>query len=511
MRADDGSQGGARRPWKMTYHPLGHDAEIELPFTLLVLADLGGQRAREPLLDRRVMRMQPDLIDRRIEQLRPRIRLGAVEGRAALPLEVSFSRLAEFELEGIRGRLGSAADEALGHGSGESEELLRILDDAELRNLESNWRSLAWLTARVPHRENVVLGALDVASGEWPQLVDDPGAGGRCALSQRLRPGGYFDGDSAFSRPPAVVIAGRNFGSTDADLALLARVARVVAAHGSMLVAGAASELVDALGGPTQSRTVHDAERGSSPLLAAWRSFRALPEARFAGLVWPRVLLRTGHDLGRARGAPLWGSGAHLFAYVCARSFAVARHGFWLSGHVAGRVDGLAARGDRGSEQGEPPPAVEHLLSDRRAFEFSNAGLIPLSAALGREDEGIFMSAGACFNAGPQSGLDEETVSRAATRSIARTLYVGRLVLYLEEMVREDAAGPGSRSALEARLRTWLDAVVHESQSTPSWGGMLSAASLELKTAEPPATGLDLELDLRFPDGTSLQERRHVA
>ena len=174
--------------------------------------------------------------------------------------------------------------------------LRAVLQHPRFRQLETAWRSLAFVASRVETDPTLQLQVLDWSAAEF--AADLRGADDLGHIS------GDTLGDSALYRhlvsnpaeddhlpQPAALIACYDFGTGPDDAELLARVAQVVARAGVPFIA-----------------TLDDAAlRSDTPALpaahaASWQALRALPEAAHLALAAPRFLLRMPY--GR-RGEPI--------------------------------------------------------------------------------------------------------------------------------------------------------------------------------------------------------------
>ncbi len=206
-------------------------------------------------------------------------------------------------------------------------ELRRVLHLPAFQSLESCWRGVQFLVARLELGEDLQLQLLDVTLEEL--RADAAAAGnepGRSALARRLR---RLADESAEGEPAWRLAAGLyRFGA--ADLELLASIAAAARAAGLGFVAGADGSIAGRCPEPSEWRPPAAAD------LARYETFRSSEIATAVGLVAPRFLLRLPYgrasdaidsfafeELASSAPAPgelLWGEGALAAALVRARA-----------------------------------------------------------------------------------------------------------------------------------------------------------------------------------------------
>jgi type VI secretion system ImpC/EvpB family protein len=198
--------------------------------------------------------------------------------------------------------------------------LRALLQHPRFRQLETAWRSLAFVASRVETDPTLQVQVLDWSAAEFAADLREGDDLGDSALYKHLV--SHPAEDDHLPRP-AALIACYDFDTGPDDAEVLARVAQVAARAGVPFVA----TLADA------------ALRSETPALpaahaASWQALRALPEAAHLALAAPRFLLRTPYgrrgepierfafeeDPGGPNPPPLpWGPPALLAAVLLAR------------------------------------------------------------------------------------------------------------------------------------------------------------------------------------------------
>jgi type VI secretion system ImpC/EvpB family protein len=263
----------------------------------------------------------------------------------------------------------AASDAAIAH------EMRRLLHDPPFQQIESSWRGVRWLIAGLELDENLQLHLFDVSRDEM--LADIVAVQGKLAqtglhhaLVDRLP-----DGD----RWSALVTLFQ-FGSSNADVSLLAALGTIASHAGGPVLAGADPALA-----AEDAREVN-----------AWQELRRSDAARWIGLAAPRLLLRLPYGrrsdpidafgFEEIAGAPdnhelLWGNGALAMAMLIGRSFSARG---WEMEQGDERVIGdLPAYTFLREGEREMQPCTERLLTERDIDAFLKSGLVPIA---GRRD-----------------------------------------------------------------------------------------------------------------------------
>jgi type VI secretion system protein ImpC len=201
------------------------------------------------------------------------------------------------------------------------------------------------------------------------------------------------------------------------------------------------------LPGPRDLTRIFDAEE-----YAAWKAFRESEDSRYVALTLPRVLARLpyGENFvkvdefnfeesvdGKDHDKYLWMSAAWAYAARCTDAFAM--YG-WLERirgvDSGGKVEGLPVH-TFNTADGEIAMkcSTEIAVNDRREFELSNLGFLPLVHFKGR-NFAAFLEARSCHK--PKESADEvEHENSRRSAQINYLLCASRFVRYLEVLARE--------------------------------------------------------------------------
>jgi len=204
---------------------------------------------------------------------------------------------------------------------------------------------------------------------------------------------------------------------------------------------------------------------------AAWKSFREAEDSRYVALTMPRVLGRLpyGENFkrvtefnfeeqvdGKAHNNYLWMGAA--WAYAARITDAVAQWG-WMARtrgvEGGGKVEGLPVHTfptDDGDVAMKCP--TEIAISDRREFELSNLGFMPLLHSKGN-DFAVFMGAQSCQK--PKTYFDPAANANAELSSKFNLLLcTSRFGHYLKVMARDKIGSFMEASECGVWLNSWI-------------------------------------------------------
>ena len=266
--------------------------------------------------------------------------------------------------------------------------MLAMLHHPSFKQLEADWRSLHRLVFGLETDASLKVFLIDISKQE---LVTDLMTSDdltqtylhRLLVEQSVQtPGG---------EPWAMVVASSYFGCDERDTSILGRLAKVGAAAGAAVVAGA------------QPGVLGSDDVGSISLSSDWRpttnehwkQLCGLPESAYLGLLWPRFLLRLPygastkpveafefeevHSIAENRRL-LWGNPAFLFAEMMGQSFT--RSGWSLSlGEVCetGEMP-VWIYEDEGESQAHP--CGERMMNENTIGQVSACGVMPVISFL---------------------------------------------------------------------------------------------------------------------------------
>jgi type VI secretion system protein ImpC len=359
--------------------------------------------------------------------------------RPVTPAARALDKLVGLLGAGGRGQAGSSTlaglaavvDEAM------SDSLRAVLADPAFRALEQTWTGLRFLIRRIDVRTGVRLFVLPTT---------------RALLAGHARDV-YEPFAEEQRREPRVVVALADFDlAGDADgLALAAALAAVAAENQSPLIAAADTALlgIESLAGIESIENVDDLLADDAH--AGWRELRADEDSRWLALTANRFLMRLpyGAEADRVKGFAfeenpadrepgyLWGRGVWAIGVGLAASYAHTGWGVRLTGQDEETAVGdLPVRLMR-LKTGEIVPApLEALLSERRALEFSQGGVIALLCRRGG-DFAFLASAPVVHRSAMVEGAPQSS-AEARRNSLPFAMFVAQVTAWVAHL---DGAG----------------------------------------------------------------------
>lgn len=357
-----------------------------------------------------------------------------------------------------------------------------ILHHPRFQQLEASWRGLAYLIEQVADAGNVRIRLLNMA---WSELARDMERAMEFDQSQLFQkvysdefgmpggePYGLLIGDYAIQPRPAP-------GHPTDDMATLAKVTDTAAAAFAPFIAAAHPSLFGLDGFADLERPLDLSYNFRQAELVRWRSLRESDDARFLGLVLPRVLVRLPYpdDGSRSDGfrfredvsAPaaagyLWGNAVYAFGAVVVRAFVESG---WLADirGVQADVDGggLVPQLPSPSLATDAPgllcaPSTEVIITDDQEKELTELGFIPLCHCRDTEYAAFYS------NQSVQSPMQYDALpARINARLSAMLQYIlcaARFAHYLKVMARDMVGSFLSAADCQRKLQKWLSEYV---------------------------------------------------
>ncbi len=348
-----------------------------------------------------------------------------------------------------------------------------VLHHPEFQKVESLWRGVKSLVDKTDFRRNVKIELLDLSKDDLRQDFED--------APEIIQSGLYLltyvaEYDTPGGEPIAALVSAWEFDASAQDVALLKNISRVAAsAHmpfiGSVGPAFFQKETMEEVAAIKDiSNHFERAE------YIKWNAFRETDDARYIGLVMPRVLgrlpygpdtvpVRSFNYVEEVKGPDhhkyLWTNASFAFAANMVRSFVTNGWCVQIRGPQAGgAVQDLPIHlYDLGTGNQVKIPS-EVMIPETREFEFANLGFIPLSYYKNR-DYACFFSA----NSTQKPALYDTPDATANSRINARLPYIfllSRIAHYLKIIQRENIGTTKDRRLLELELNNWIRGLVTE-------------------------------------------------
>jgi type VI secretion system protein ImpC len=349
-----------------------------------------------------------------------------------------------------------------------SAQLNEILHNPDLQKLEGTWRGLHYLVHQSETGETLKIRVLNVKKQE---------------LFKDLEKAVEFDQSQTFKKiyedeygvlggtPYGMLVGDYEFGRGPEDVNMLKMLSNVAAAAHAPFVANPSAKLFgfDRFTELSNPRDLAKIFEGAE--YTAWRSFRESEDARYVALTMPRVLGRlpygpefkkvsefnfveqvdgTNHD------KYLWMGAAWTYAARITDAFA--KDGWFARTRGVeggGKVEALPVHTfatDAGDVAMKCP--TEIAITDRREFELSNLGFLPLVHAKGK-DFAVFMGTQSCQK--PKQYFDPGANANAELSTKLNYLFcVSRLAHYLKVMARDKIGSFMEVSDCAAWLNNWI-------------------------------------------------------
>lgn len=354
-----------------------------------------------------------------------------------------------------------------------SRQLDAVLHHPDFQRVESLWRGVKSLVDKTDFRQNVKIELLDLSKDDLRQDFDDAPEIIQSGLYQHTYGAEY---DSPGGEPIAALISAYEFDASAQDVTLLRNISKVSAAAHMPFIGsvGPAFFMKDSM---EQVAAIKDiGNYFDRAEYIKWKSFRETDDARYVGLVMPRVLgrlpygpdsvpVRSFNYVEQVKGPDhekyLWTSASFAFAANMVRSFINNGWCVQIRGPQAGgAVQDLPIHlYDLGTGNQVKIPS-EVMIPETREFEFSNLGFIPLSYYKNR-DYACFFSA----NSTQKPALYDTADATANSRINARLPYIfllSRIAHYLKLIQRENIGTTKDRRLLELELNNWVKGLVTE-------------------------------------------------
>ncbi|MBI1249280.1 type VI secretion system contractile sheath large subunit [bacterium] len=287
-----------------------------------------------------------------------------------------------------------------------NDQLNAILHHPKFQKLESSWRGLQYLTEMVDEeadREQVLIRVLNAS---WKDVERDIERAIDFDSSELFKKIYENEFGTAGGKPFGVMIGDYEIHPTPSkqhphrDIDTLQGLSGIAAAAFCPFIAGV-SHTMFGLDDFSDLEQVENLRSGFDQAeFTQWHAFRKTEDARFVGLVLPRVLMRLPYETfdaradgfsfreevgGRDRRNYLWGNAAYAFAEVLIRAYSNCG---WLAqirgvqrnvvgGGLVSRLPVHYFGTDRTGVA--PKPSTDCIISDHQEAELAGLGFIPLT------------------------------------------------------------------------------------------------------------------------------------
>jgi len=362
-----------------------------------------------------------------------------------------------------------------------SAQMDEILHHESFQYLESRWRGLHTLISQTDFTQNIAIEMLNVSKEQLMEDFEDNPDTTQTGLYKHVYGSGYgqFGG-----KPVGTVLADYEFSPGNADIKFLHKAAAISAMAHAPFIASAGSKFfgLDTFEELPNLKDMEDLQTG--PQFAAWRGLRENEDSKYIGLTLPRFLLRAPYDpednpirkfnykesIDGQHDNYLWGNTCYAFGTRLVESFGKYR---WCTNIIGpkggGAVKNLPVHTFESMGDLEMKIPTEVLISDRREYELSELGFIPLTMRKGSDNAAFFaansVQVSKKFPNTPE-GQRAELNYKLGTQ-LPYLFAATRMAHYIKSIQREYIGSWRERSDLELELNKWIRQYVAD-QENPS-------------------------------------------
>ena len=379
-----------------------------------------------------------------------------------------------------------------------SSQLNEVLHDPAFLKLEGSWRGLHYLVMNSETGTNLKIRLLNASKRELNRDLTRAVEFDQSLLFRKVyenefgTPGG---------EPYGALIGDYEWTNHPDDIETLRLISNVSAAAFAPFISAAGAGMMGFEQWTELSRPRDLAKIFDTIEYAKWRGFRDSEDSRFVSLVMPRVVARLPYgartkpiDAFEYEESPVDASGAALsmkhehycwmnaaFVMGTRLTEAFSRHGFCTAIRGAeggGRVENLPQHvflSDDGDLDAKCPTEIG--ITDRREYELSNLGFLPL-CHYKNQDFAVFFGAQTTQKAKEYDRADASANARISAR-LPYIMATGRFAHYLKVMARDKIG-----SFMEAEdCENWLNRWIKNYVNTNEQAGAESKAKFPLREA----------------------------
>jgi type VI secretion system protein ImpC len=354
-----------------------------------------------------------------------------------------------------------------------SSQLNEIMHNPQFQKLESTWRGLHYLVHQSETGTTLKIRVLNASKETLLKDLEKAVEFDQSALFKKIYEEEY---GTLGGSPYGMLMGDYEFGRSHDDMNLIKMISNVAAASHAPFVSAASPKLfnMDRFTELPNPRDLAKIFEGVE--YAQWKSFRESEDSRYVALALPRVLGRTPYGSnfkrvtefnfeesvdGKNHDKYLWMNAAWTYAARITDAFA--KYG-WMARsrgmEGGGKVEGLPVHTfptDDGDVAMKCPTEIS--ISDRREFELSNLGFLPLLHSKDR-DFAVFMGAQSCNK--PKTYFDPNANANAELSSkFNNIMVVSRFAHYLKVMARDKIGSFMELADCERWLNNWIQNYVH--------------------------------------------------
>jgi type VI secretion system protein ImpC len=363
-----------------------------------------------------------------------------------------------------------------------TEQLNAVLHHEAFQTLEGTWRGLHYLVTNTETDELLKIRVLNISKTDLGKTIKKykGTAWDQSPLFKKIyeeefgTPGG---------QPYGCLLGDYFFDHSPPDVEILRGMAQIAAAAHTPFLAGTAPSLLN-MDSWQQLGDARDLTKiFQTPDYAPWRSLRKSDDARYLGLVMPRVLARLPYGAntnpveefafeegtqGADHSKYCWSNAVYAMGANITRAFKLYGWCSRIRGvESGGMVEGLPCHTfptDDGGVDMKCP--TEIAITDRREAELAKNGMIPLSHWK-NTDYAVFVGAQS-LQESEQYQDDDATANAKLAARLPYLFATCRFAHYLKCMVRDKIGSFKERGDMQRWLNDWIMQYVDGSPSTSS-------------------------------------------
>lgn len=369
----------------------------------------------------------------------------------------------------------AAIDEAM------SKQLSAVMHKQEFQKLEGSWRGLHQFVMGAETGQTLKIRLMNVSKKDLFNDLDKATEFDQSQIFKKLYESEF---GTAGGEPYGALIGDYEFTNHPNDIALMQNMSSVAAAAFAPFIAAAAPGMLGLESWEELSKPRDLAKIFEGPDYAKWRSFRESEDSRFFNLVMPRTLARlpygkatkpidefnfeeveqdrTGLAKGSKHSQYCWSNAAYSMASVMTRAYSETGWCTAIRGaEGGGKVENLPThvfRSDDGDVDMKCP--TELAITERREFELSNLGFLPL-CHYKNTDYAVFFG-GQSAQKPKKYDSPDATANAAISARLPYIMATSRIAHYLKVIARDKMVGTGMDAAsCEKFLHNWLAGYVN--------------------------------------------------
>jgi type VI secretion system protein ImpC len=355
-----------------------------------------------------------------------------------------------------------------------SSQLNEVMHAPEFQKLESTWRGLSYLVFNTETSTTLKIRVMNATKRDLLKDLEKAVEFDQSTLFKKVYEEEY---GQLGGEPYGMLVGDYEFTQHPEDVSLLKLISNVAAASHSPFVAATAPQMLNLESFQELAKPRDLAKIFMGAEYTSWRSFRESEDARYVALTMPRVLARLPYGEktkkveefnfeekvdGQEHNRYLWMNAA--WAYSVRITDAVAKFG-WMARsrgvEGGGKVEGLPIHTfptDDGEMAAKCP--TEIAIADRREYELSNLGFLPLLHYKNR-DCAVFMGAQSCQK--PKEFVNpNDNANAQLSAKFNYIMCVSRFAHYLKVMVRDKVGSFMEASECKVWLNNWINQYVIE-------------------------------------------------